>query len=248
MIEVTLYMRDDCHLCEQAEKYLEDLRESIPHHLTIINVDSDHKLSSMYGFYVPVVVVGPYKLSAPIDKKDLEISLLAVQNSLEQEEKLDRAVEEGRLRIQVTWTKADGISHWLSKHYLAIFNILVFIYVGASFLAPVLMNAGAVAPAKIIYRAYGYVCHQFAFRSWFLFGDQAVYPREEAGVPGLVSSPQATGLSGADLLSARAFQGNSQMGYKVALCERDVAIYGGILVFGILFAIFRRQSKPIHWL
>jgi uncharacterized membrane protein len=248
MIEVTLYSRKDCHLCDVAQKHLEDLQSSIPHHLTIIDVDRDIKLQNLYGFNVPVVLVGPYKLSAPIEKKDLEISLMAVKHSQEQEAKLDKAIEEGRLQIPVSWTKADGLSLSLSRHYLTLFNILIFLYVGIPFLAPVLMKIGVTAPAKVIYHAYGYVCHQFAFRSWFLFGEQVAYPRAEAGVPGLISYQEATGLNGYDLFSARAYIGNAQLGYKVALCERDVAIYGGILMFGITFALFRRKIKSIHWI
>jgi len=247
MIEVKLFSRKDCHLCDVTQQHLEELQLSVPHQLTIIDVDSDVKLRNLYGFNVPVVFVGPYKLSAPIEKKDLEISLLAVQHSQVQEAKLDKAIEEGRLQIPINWNKADGISLWLSRHYLAIFNILIFLYVGIPFLAPVLMKVSATTPAHVIYRVYGYVCHQFAFRSWFLFGEQVAYPRAEAEVTSLISFQQATGINGYDLLSARAFIGNEQLGYKVALCERDVAIYGGILVFGLLFAIFRRKIKAIHW-
>jgi len=246
MIEVILYSRTDCHLCELAQKYLEELQSSVPHHMTIIDVDSDPKLSKMYGFNVPVVIVGPYKLSAPIEKKDLEISLLAIKHSQEQEDEIDRSIKEGQLQIPVKWTRADEISHWFSKHYLAIFNILVFIYVGMPFLAPVMMKAGADKPAALIYRVYGFVCHQLAFRSWFLFGDQIAYPREEAGVDYMISYEQATGLDGNDLLSARAFIGTPELGYKVALCQRDIAIYGGILIFGILFAILGRRIKSLH--
>ena len=248
MIEVTLYSRKDCHLCDAAQTYLEELQASVPHHLTIIDVDTDSKLRNLYGFNVPVVLIGPYKISAPIEKKDLEISLMAVQQSKEQEAKLDRAIEEGRIQIPVYWNKSDGISLWLSRHYLSMFNLLVFIYVGIPFLAPVLMKVGATTLAGIIYKAYSFVCHQFAFRSWFLFGEQVAYPRAEAKITGLLSFQQTTGLNGNDLLSARAFVGNAQLGYKVALCERDVAIYGGILLFGILFAILHRKIKPIHWI
>ncbi len=247
MIEVTLYSREDCHLCEKARQELDALQSLVPHNLSIIDVDSDPKLRSQYGFNVPVVIIGPYRLSAPIDRKDLEISLLAVKHSLEQEQKLDKAIKEGSLRIPVQWTRADHLSRWLAKHYLAIFNILVFIYVGVPFLAPVLMETGAIAPAKAIYRVYSYVCHQFAFRSWFLFGEQPAYPRVEAGVPGLIPYQQATGLDGRDLFAARDFIGNPQMGYKVALCERDVAIYEGILLFGLLYALFRRKLKALQW-
>ncbi len=248
MIEVTLYSRSDCHLCDLAKTYLEELQSIIPHHLTDIDVDSDVKLKSAYGFNVPVVLIGPYKLSAPIEKKDLEISLRAVQHSLEQESKLDQAIRQGQLQIPVQWTKSDTFSLWLSRHYLAIFNIFIFVYLLIPFLAPIFMKVGAEKPAAVIYKAYGFVCHQFAFRSWFLFGEQAVYPRAEAGLNGLVTYQQATGLNGNDLLAARAFIGNEQLGYKVALCQRDVAIYGGILLFGVLFALTRRKIKSLHWL
>lgn len=251
MIEVTLYTRNDCHLCELTKQYLDELQSSIPHKLTVVDIDTDSKLKKLYGFNVPVVLIGPYKLAAPIDKKDLEISLLAIQHSQEQEEKLDKAIREGQLQIQVTWTKADSISYWFSKHYLAIFNILVLIYVGIPFIAPSLIKIGADEPATIIYRAYGFVCHQLAFRSWFLFGDQIAYPREEAAVAGFMSYEQATGLESNDLLSARAFIGNQELGFKVALCQRDVAIYGGILLFGIIFAITKRKLKslnPLIWI
>jgi uncharacterized membrane protein len=248
MIEVTMYSREDCHLCEVARQYLDELRISIPHHLTIIDVDTDPKLKKLYGFNVPVIVAGPYKLSAPIEKKDLEISLLAIKHSQEQEAILDKAIRDGELQISVQWTKADAISHWLARHYLAIFNIAIFIYVGLPFLAPTFMKINADEPAKVIYRVYGFVCHQLAFRSWFLFGEQYAYPREAAGVDRLISYEQATGLDGSDLLAARDLIGDEQMGYKVALCQRDVAIYGGILLFGIIFAMTRRKIKSAHLL
>lgn len=248
MIEVTLFSRKDCHLCEVTQSQLEELNSTIPHKLNVIDVDSDAKLRSQYGFNVPVVVIGPYKLAAPIEKKDLEISLRAVQQSRDQEARLDQAIKNGQLQIPVNWTKSDGVSLWLARHYLAIFNIFVFVYLGLAFVAPVLMKAGATQAASVLYKGYGFVCHQLAFRSWFLFGEQAAYPRAEAGLKGLITFQQATGMDGANLLAARAFLGNEQLGYKVALCERDVGIYGGILLFGLLFAVTRRRIKSIHWL
>jgi hypothetical protein len=203
MIEVTLYARSDCHLCDIAQTDLNELQSAVPHHLTVIDIDTDAKLRSMYGFNVPVVLIGPYKLSAPIGKKDLEISLKAVQHSIDHEAKLDKEIAEGRLLIPVRWSRSDRVSLWLSRHYLALFNIVVFIYLAVPFLAPILMKIGADAPAGAIYKAYGFVCHQLAFRSWFLFGEQAVYPRVEAGLKGLLSYQQATGMDGSDLLAAR---------------------------------------------
>ena len=47
---------------------------------------------------------------------------------------------------------------------------------------------------------------------------------------------------------ARNFTGNETLGYKVALCERDVAIYLAILVFGIVFGLTGRRFKSLHWM
>jgi uncharacterized membrane protein len=99
------------------------------------------------------------------------------------------------------------------------------------------------------------MCHQFAFRSWFLFGDQVAYPRQVAG-SSLGSFEQYAvrdpHFASVDLsqwssdfqLSARSFRGDREMGYKVALCERDVAIYGMMLLVGLLFARVRRWLRP----
>jgi uncharacterized membrane protein len=35
------------------------------------------------------------------------------------------------------------------------------------------------------------------------------------------------------------------VGYKTALCQRDVAIYGAMLIFGVLFAITGRRFKSL---
>ena len=51
-----------------------------------------------------------------------------------------------------------------------------------------------------------------------------------------------------DLWTARDYRGNETIGYKVALCERDIAIYGGILLFGVGFAVTGRKIKPVHWI
>ena len=39
--------------------------------------------------------------------------------------------------------------------------------------------------------------------------------------------------------------GDEVIGYKVALCQRDVAIYAAMLVAGIVFALFRDNIKPL---
>jgi uncharacterized membrane protein len=127
---------------------------------------------------------------------------------------------------------------------VAIFNALVFLYVSLPFFAPTLMYLGIPGPANLIYRVYSPLCHQLAYRSWFIFGEQAAYPSSLADTE-LGTYGSYTGLEEGDLWSARNFVGNAIMGYKVALCQRDIAIYGGIFFAGVIFSLFRKRVKPI---
>ena len=50
---------------------------------------------------------------------------------------------------------------------------------------------------------------------------------------------------GLDLLTMRKFIGNPELGYKVALCERDIAIYGSVFLAGLTFSLVRKQIRPL---
>lgn len=238
MITVTLYSRPDCHLCHETEAQLASLQEQYPHVLRVVDVDSRDDLRKAYGKKIPVVEVGGYRLSAPITSQQLEMTLRAVQD------RQQRAIAKG-------WTRSDEFSLWFSRHYDLVISLLVLIYVGLPVIAPFLMKAGMETPAMLIYRGYSLTCHQLAYRSFFLFGEQPVYPRESANVQGMQAFSQATGLSEGstdeELLAARWFLGNPQVGYKMALCERDMAIYGAIFLFGILYALTNKRFPPLPW-
>jgi len=105
------------------------------------------------------------------------------------------------------------------------------------------MEVGAEGPANVLYTLYSPLCHQFAFRSWFLFGQQYSYPRAVAGSDQAsfesfaASDPHFADVNltrwTADLqLKSRSFKGNEEMGYKTALCERDMMIYAAMLLGG----------------
>jgi uncharacterized membrane protein len=194
------------------------------------------------------VEIGPYRLKAPISSQELRMTLSAAQDRAKQ---IDQIEIDRRTRLDSTWSRSDGVTYWISRHYLLLLNLIILIYVGLSFLAPVLMKAGATTPANVIYKAYSFVCHQLAYRSIFLFDGQFFYPRAEAGIDGLITYSQATGLgegsSYQELYAARTFIGDESIGYKVALCERDVAIYLSIFLFGLVFAISGRRLPPLPW-
>ncbi len=253
MLTITLYTRKDCHLCEVTKADLESLQEKYPHRLVEIDIDSDPALQKKYLVDIPVVEVGPYALKSPFDKQKLMMTLGAAGDRRGQLDKLGREDYHDRVRRGQTITGSDRVMAWLSRHYLAVLNFFILLYFGLPILAPVLMKAGATAPANVIYTIYKPLCHQFGFRSFFLFGEQPYYPLKEAGLSGVKTFDEITGFKdlrnavGYARYEARQFVGNETVGYKMALCERDMAIYGAILLFGIVYALTGRRIKPLHW-
>ncbi len=253
MLNVTLYTREGCGLCEQVKEDLKSLEEKFPHHLAEVNIDSDPALREKYSDQIPVVEIGPYKLKAPITVQVLAMTLGAATDRRSQLAKVDSEKFEARVHKGETVSRSDRGYFWMAQHYLAVINSLVFVYVFLPFLAPILMKLGASFPAKIIYTIYSPLCHQFAFRSFFLFGEQPYYPLKEAGMVGIKTLSDVTGFQNlADPFSisrlyARQFIGNATLGYKVAFCERDVAIYASIVLFGMIYAIVSRKLPALHW-
>jgi uncharacterized membrane protein len=126
---------------------------------------------------------------------------------------------------------------WIARHWLALFNTAWGLYVLLPFAAAVLMYAGIETPAWILYRVYSVLCHQLAGHSYFLFGPELT--------PSLATL-EANGLPpGASLLEQRQFIGNALVGYKVAICERDIAIYGAVFLAGLAYALIRPRLRPL---
>jgi uncharacterized membrane protein/glutaredoxin len=251
MIPVTLYTRQGCHLCEQAEQDLKALQAEYPLYLVRVDIDSDSALQKAYALEVPVVEIGPYTLRAPFTLQDLKMTLGAARDRQSHLEQIKGESYRSRVERRQEVTGADRFSYWLSRHYLLIINLFLLLYVGLPFLAPVFKVLGADGPAEVIYKVYSPLCHQWAFRSWFLFGEQAYYPHEAAGLTGVISFEAATGISDVNdpgRIQARLFEGNAVMGYKVALCQRDTAIWGAMLLFGLLYAVSGRRIPQVHWL
>ena len=52
---VTVFSRHGCHLCEDAVKTLEGMREELAFEIEIIYIDGDAELEKLYGNEVPVI-------------------------------------------------------------------------------------------------------------------------------------------------------------------------------------------------
>ena len=251
MIRATLYYLDGVGAVDQARKALASIQEEIPHELLEIDVSRDGALEQEYGSRVPVVEVGAYTLNAPFAEIDLRVALGAARDAADRpdgdsaeglSDPPSSSAEDGQ-----TWgIRMNRGVRFFSRHWLAAFSLVVLVYAGLPFMAPTLMKVGATGPARVIYTLYSPFCHQFAFRSFFLFGPQAAYPRELAGTD-LVSYGEATGLDEGDVIAARRYVGDETVGYKTALCERDIGIYVGIFIAGLVYGFVRnrRGVKPL---
>ncbi len=70
----------------------------------------------------------------------------------------------GRQRAAAIWMQRGlGLSHL----WLAWTNVFWVVLVGLPWFAPVLMRIGASGPVRGIYIFYGFLCHQYANRSFF---------------------------------------------------------------------------------
>ncbi len=70
---------------------------------------------------------------------------------------------------------ADRLIYRLCRHWVLVVGVLLGLYVGLPFLAPVLMQLGWPRGANVIYAFYATQCHQLPQRSFFLFGPKLMY-------------------------------------------------------------------------
>lgn len=120
-----------------------------------------------------------------------------------------------------------------------------------AFIAPILAYTGHLIAARFVYMIYRISCHQLAYRTWFLFGERAFYPLQLAGIQNAIPYEEISGNPAGNTALAQSFIGSSVAGFKTALCQRDIAIYAGILFAGGTFALARRKLKPIsilYWI
>ncbi|MFN8481764.1 MAG: DUF2085 domain-containing protein [Anaerolineae bacterium] len=129
---------------------------------------------------------------------------------------------------------------WFARHWLLLLNGFVALYIAVAFSAPLLMMAGWTGPAEIIYTVYRFSCHQLPQRSFFLDGPKLAY-----------SFPEIAAVTGAqerlELFWHPIHDAALGLGYQVAFCERDTAMYGAILLTGLVFGLSGRRWRPLPW-
>ncbi len=123
-----------------------------------------------------------------------------------------------------------------SRRWLFVITVLVGIYVGLPWLAPLFMEIGWTGAGKVIYLIYSTQCHQLPQRSFFLFGPQAMYS---------LAQVQAVWQNTTNPFILRQFVGNVAMGWKVAWSDRMVSMYGGVFLGSLLFWPLRKRLRSL---
>ena len=55
--QVTIYSRQNCHLCEVAKEVVESARNEVEFDLEVVFIDGDAELEKLYGEEVPVTMI-----------------------------------------------------------------------------------------------------------------------------------------------------------------------------------------------
>ena len=137
----------------------------------------------------------------------------------------------------------DRFSVHVARRWLLYAFVFLATFSGLPFVAPVAQRYGYQGISDAIYWIYGLTCHQLAYRSFFLTGPQYAYSLDDLQGALNVSNPLA------DVTAWREFRGNDALGYKLAFCERDAAIYMTMALAVIVFAFTRKRVRglPFRW-
>ncbi len=122
-----------------------------------------------------------------------------------------------------------------SRRWLLLLNLLLGLFVGLPWLAPIFMHVGWIDAGNVMYAIYAPQCHQLPQRSFFLFGPKLSYSLAEI---------QTAWRETNNPLVLRHFIGDHELGWKLAWSDRMVAMYTSMFVAGVVYWPVRRHLKP----
>jgi len=111
------------------------------------------------------------------------------------------------------------------RHWLVLYLVLSGLYVGLALLAPVAMSLGWLRLGTALHGLYSLVCHQEPGASYMVFGRGEPLPVE--------------------LVDDRFWKGSPAIGWKTALCQRNLAIYGSLFLYALVFGLTGRRWSPL---
>ena len=139
------------------------------------------------------------------------------------------AREPGRLETVLIQTNS-----WLGRHWLALITVASAVFIALPLAAPVLAMTGHARLSGAIYTVYRVTCHQLPQRSWFVGGPKAAYTWPS--VRAYTQRPD-----GPPIMAFHQPLGNAALGFQVAFCQRDTAIYLSAFLTCLAYAMVRRR-------
>jgi len=79
VIEVVLYTKADCSLCDEMKAVVARVRAEVPFALAVVDIESDPALGAAYGLDIPVLVIdGRKAFKHRVDARALKRRLAAL--------------------------------------------------------------------------------------------------------------------------------------------------------------------------
>ena len=73
MLNVTIYSKNNCHLCDVAIETLLKVRKEFPFSLTEIDIEKDKEIFEKYKYLIPVIEIDGEKIfNYKIDENELK--------------------------------------------------------------------------------------------------------------------------------------------------------------------------------
>ena len=137
----------------------------------------------------------------------------------------------------------------LLKRLAELIWLFLFLFLLVSILPAVFMVTGNEKIAKSIHSVYRVSCHQRVERSIFLFGIEGpvnFYTLEELKFLGVIPerNPKVPPAHAEDIFGYP-YLGDEVVGYKTALCIRDLSIYSAILITGAIYILWAKKNKKV---
>lgn len=127
------------------------------------------------------------------------------------------------------------LMEWLFRRWLQVFLLVFGLFNLLAALAPISMAAGMPALGHAIYDLYGAISHQYAHRSYFLFGDQMMYSPAELPL-------ELNGNFDHDASLLKQFRGSPELGWKWAYSDRLVSLFGSMWIMALIYWLWRGRG------
>jgi len=145
-------------------------------------------------------------------------------------------------RLPGRWDPPRGprraLLRWLAQHWLALWLVGAALLAALPVAAPLLAASGHHRSASLLYAAFRPMCHQLPHHSWFLGGRAATYAL--ADVQAALGPTASAALAFHRPLAAPPF------GFQMAVCQRDLATYAGLLAASLAYAL-GASGRALGW-